>query len=73
MNFTIEEENFECIFDVSSRTAAINEITAALFEINEPELREIADNVLQKLNDMSDSEFSALTFNLAYFDDDTEG
>jgi len=36
------------------------------------ELREIADDVLTKLDDMSDDEFSAIIFSPAYYDDEME-
>ena len=74
MDFTIEQENMACIFDVSSRTALINSISAALPEFDDPELLEIAETVLHKLQDITDVEFSALVFNPAYFnyDDETE-
>jgi hypothetical protein len=72
MNFTIEEENLICIFDVSSRNACITEISAAMEEFEVPELYEIANNILLKLKNMSDAEFSALEFNPIYFDDETE-
>jgi len=70
--FTIEEENLACIFDTNSRDTLINSINAALPDFNEPELKEIADNILRKLNDITDSEFSALIFSPAYFNDDDE-
>lgn len=72
MYFTIEEENLICIFDVSSRTAFINEISAALHEFIEPELCDIADNILKKLNDMSDEEFDTLIFTPEYYDEEME-
>jgi hypothetical protein len=58
--FTVEEINMICIFDTSGKDALIAELTAALPEITEPELAEIAESALNKLRDMSDAEFSAL-------------
>ena len=72
MDFTIEQENFICIFDVSNRNACINDIRAALPGFDDLELREIADDVLTKLDNMSDDEFSALIFSPAYYDDEME-
>ena len=73
--FTVEEENLFCAFNVSSRAALIACIHAALPEFDEPEMREIAENVLKILNGTSDAEFSELAFNPAYFNDEekTEG
>ena len=70
--FTVEEENLICIFDTGSRIALIDSINAALPDFVEPELKEIADNILRKLNDITDSDFSALIFSPAYFNDDDE-
>jgi len=72
--FTVEEENLICIFDISSRTALINELRAAVPEFDEPEMCEIAVNVLAKLDVMSDAEYSALTFYPEYsnYGDETE-
>ena len=76
MNFTVEEENLVCAFDVSSRNALTADIRATLPEFDEPEIRGIAENVLKILDDMTDAEFSELAFNPAYFnydDEETEG
>jgi len=68
--FTVEEENLICIFDVSSRAALITDIRYALPYFDEPELRETAENVLNVLDNMTDAEFSELTFSPAYYNDD---
>ena len=74
--FTVEEENLICVFDASNRAALIDGICGALpnFDADEPEMREIAESALIKLDAMTDAEFSALTFNPAYDggDDETE-
>ena len=72
MNFTVEEENLMCIFDVSSRNALITDINVAMRDFYEPELREIAENALHKLNGMNDEEFSALEFYPVYDDEEPE-
>ena len=71
--FNLEEVNLMCIFDTSSRTALIAEITAAIPEFEEPELTEIAENVLGKLSQISDADFAALELYPEYEDyDETE-
>ena len=70
--FTIEEENLICIFDTSSRIALISDIRSAIPDFDEPELREIAENALGKLERMSDAVFSDLTFHPAYSGDEDE-
>ncbi len=70
--FTVEEENLICIFDTGSRAALIADIRGVLPDFDEPELREIAETALRKLEAMSDDDFSGLVFEPEYFSDDTE-
>ena len=70
--FTVEEENLLCIFDTSSRAKLISELSAAIPDFDDPEMREIADNAMRKLNAMSDADFSAINLTPAYFDDESE-
>jgi len=72
MNFTVEEENLMYIFDIRSRQALICSIREAMPDFEEPELCEIAENVLRKLNNMSDLEFAALDLSPDYDNDETE-
>ena len=66
--FTIEEVNLMCIFDTSSRDALVAEITAAISDFDEPELVEIAENVVTKLAKISDADFAALELYPEYED-----
>jgi len=70
--FTVEEENLICIFDASRRDALIAGLAEALSDFDEPELREIAESALRKLNNMTDQEFAGLILCPAYFDDESE-
>jgi len=70
--FTVEEENLICAFDASSRSALMIDINGALPELDDPELREIAERVLCKLDAMPDAGFSELILSPAYNDDETE-
>ena len=72
--FTVEEVNLMCIFDTSGKTTLIAELAAAMTDFDEPELIEIAENVLGKLNRMNDSEFATLELYPEYedYDDETE-
>ena len=73
--FNVEEENLICIFDTSSRTALIDGITDAIPYFDEPELQEIAEHVLRKLEPISDMAFAVHIFHPAYYyndDDDME-
>ena len=66
--FTLEEVNLMCIFDTSSRSRLLSELTAAMPDFQEPELAEIAANALTKLNKLSDLEFAALELYPEYGD-----
>jgi hypothetical protein len=49
-----------CIFNLTSRTTLISELTAAMRGFDNEELTEIAENALAKLEIMDDDEFTAL-------------
>ena len=68
--FTLEETNLMCIFGTGSRDALISELAAAVPEFDEPEMEEIAENVLAKLTAMSDADFDALELFPEYGDYD---
>ena len=70
--FTVEEENLLCIFNTDSRNALISEVTAAIVDFEEPELREIAQSALRKLDGMTDAEYADYVFSPAYFDEESE-
>lgn len=72
MGFTVEEENLICIFDASGRVKLITGIRAALPDFDDAEMREVADNVLKKLDAMTDTEFDALEFYPAYYNEEPE-
>jgi hypothetical protein len=70
--FTVEEENLICAFNTSNRNILIAEIRNALPHFsNESDMAEIADNVIDKLEVMTDTEFSKITFTPTY-DDESE-
>ena len=72
--FTVEEENLICAFYTSSRDTVIAGIHGAMpdFDGDEPEMREIAESALRKLDAMTDAEFFALILSPAYYDDESE-
>ena len=70
--FTAEEINLMCIFDRSNRDALISDLRGALPDFDEPELREIAENVLGRLSDMSAGDFAAMELCPEYMDYDDE-
>jgi len=70
--FTVEEENLICIYDTTSRTAAMEGINAAMPDYEDDDMREIAGNALRKLDAMSDAEYSEYVFVPAYHNEDDE-
>ena len=72
MKFTVEEENLICIYDTTSRGALMNALRTAMPDFDEPEMRELAGNVLRKLDGMSDEDFSELVFSPAYSNEEQE-
>ena len=62
MNITFEERQLMSLYNTGTRTgliAALEEMRGYL-AADETELRELTDSALQKLQDMSDSEFVEL-------------
>jgi len=72
-SFTVEQENLLCIYDTSTRTACIAEITDAIPHFDDPEMREIAESTLAVLHSMTDEEFSEQSFSPVYHNDEEEG
>lgn len=69
MNFTVEEMNLMCIYDTGSRAALLSEVRESLPDVYDPELREIMEAVIVKLEAMTDEDFAAIGF---YADNDYE-
>ena len=61
--FTIEEINLMCIYNTGTRTGLIDELTAMSghLEPDETELSELTRSVTEKLSNMSDDEYLAIT------------
>jgi predicted DNA-binding protein len=62
MDFTVEEMNLICVFDVSSRAKLIREMTDALPHMEEAELIDLTENVIARIRAMDDEEFSKAEF-----------
>ena len=62
ISFTIEEENFMSVFNINSQDTLVKDIIDAMPGFYEPELLEIAQNTLQKLECITDDEFKTLDF-----------
>lgn len=71
MGFTVEEINLMCIYDTSNRDSLLTGIKESLPYYLEPELKELALNVIGRLEAMTDREFAAVHFAHDY-DEETE-
>ena len=60
MRLNVEELNFLAALDAATKEAAVQEILSRLPYIKSPELEEIAEHVILKLDAMNDDEFAAL-------------
>lgn len=59
-HFTVEEINLMCIYDISDRAQLIAEVKDSLPHVYEPEMREIMESVMDKLEHMTDSEYAKI-------------
>ena len=70
--FTVEQENLICIYDTTTRTNCITEITNALPHFEDTEMHEIAESTLAVLHTLTDEEFTHYPFSPAYHTDEQE-
>ena len=61
----VEEINLMCVFNTKSRRELIEDIGRVLPHLKESEMEELARNVLTKLQDMTDEEFTELVLEAA--------
>ena len=62
MEFTIEEINLMCIYDTGTRQGLMDALKAMLGDLlpEEAELRQLTENVLERLNGMTDDEYAQM-------------
>ncbi len=60
MIFTVEETNFMCYFDISSREALIHDMKTTPLNDMDNEMAEMLYSLVQRLEKMTDEEFDAL-------------
>lgn len=58
--FTVEEINFMCVFETQDRTDMIGQIRQVMPHIKDSDMEELAEQVLGKLQNMSDEEFAGV-------------
>ena len=62
MEFTIEEINLMCIYDTGTRQGLMDALKAMQGDLlpEEVELRQLTENVLARLNGMTDDEYAQM-------------
>lgn len=68
MNFTTEEINFICIVNGKDREETLDNIFDAMPDIDDEDMKNIAESVIGKLDVMSDEEYAACNFADNYAD-----
>ena len=63
--FTVEEINLMCVFDGESRTRMMEDINRVVPHLQDSEMKELAEQVLGKLQNMTDEEFSGVVLEAA--------
>ena len=58
--FTVEEINFMCVFETHNRMKMMEEIRRVMPHIKDSDMEELAEQVLGKLQNMSDEEFAGV-------------
>jgi len=64
-NFTVEEINLMCVFDRSGRTELIEDIGRVLPHLDDKDMEELANRVIDKLQNMTDEEFAEVVLEAA--------
>ncbi len=59
-NFTVEEVNLICIFAGESKSEVIEDIKRALPYLDDPDMGELSNRIIGRLQNMTDKEFEQL-------------
>ena len=59
-NFTVEEINLMCVFDRQGKTELMEDIRRVMPHIKDSDMEKLAEQVLGKLQNMSDEEFAGV-------------
>jgi len=72
--FSVEEINLMCIFDISDKNILLAELRDSLVYVYDPEMREIYESTIEKLEKISDNDFADVGFYIAdeYIIEETE-
>lgn len=72
IRLNVEEMNLLYIFDNSSRKAAVQDILDRFPFLENEELKDICQQTIEKLEQMTDEEFTAIDFTI-YDEEDVDG
>lgn len=64
-NFTVEEINLMCVFEGQDRAGMIADIKNVIPHIQDSDMEELAEQVLGKLEVMSDEDFTQIVLEAA--------
>ena len=59
--FTVEEINFMCVFETQDRTQILEDIRRVMPHIKDSDMEKLAEQVLGKLQSMTDEEFAEVS------------
>jgi len=70
--FSVEEINLMCIFDTGNKDNLLSELRSAVSDIYDPDMREVFESTIAKLETLMDAEFADIGFYIAdeYIDDE---
>ena len=63
--FTVEEINFMCVFETQNRMKMMEEIRRVMLHIKDSDMEELGEQVLGKLQNMTDEEFAEISLEAA--------
>ena len=63
--FSVEEINLMCIFDTGNKDNLLSELRSAAGDIYDPDMREVFESTIAKLETLMDAEFADIGFYIA--------
>ena len=63
--FTVEDIDFMCVFETQDRTQMLANIRQVMPHIKDSDMEELAEQVLGKLQSMTDEEFAEVSLEVA--------
>ena len=63
--FSVEETNLMCIYDTSSKATLLAGLRDGLYDTYDPDMRDIYESAIGKLEKISDSEFAEIGLYIA--------